>query len=67
MSMPTIVLRGGVGPEQPVWDDCSLYTAEWYRRFQAWHSGQFPEVEDGTRSNIAMLVSIAEEREKTDV
>lgn len=31
MSMPTIVLRGGVGPRQPVWDDCALYTAEWYR------------------------------------
>lgn len=58
-----IGLRGGVGPEQPEWDDVQLHSAEWWRRFRAWHKRTFPDVDAGTRANLNMLVARAEELE----
>ena len=54
-----VVLRGGVGPEQPEWDDVQTYSAEWYRRFRDWHRAEFPDADATTRDNLDMLVKAA--------
>jgi len=59
---PRLELRGGLGPEQPVWDDCDTYSAEWYRRFRDWHHAEFPEADEGTRDNLVMLIEWADRR-----
>lgn len=59
---PTLVRRGGNGPIQPLWDDVSLYTPEWYRRFKAWHLETYPESDAVTRANLDMLIEAAESR-----
>lgn len=59
-SSSRLVLRGGIGPEQPEWDDAETYSAEWYRRFREWHRATFPDSDASTRDNLDMLVEVAE-------
>lgn len=60
---PRLERLGGCGPVQPVWDDISRYTAEWYRRFRVWHHREYPDSDAVTRANLDMLVEWAEEED----
>jgi hypothetical protein len=57
-----LTLRGGVGPEQPEWDDVETYSAEWYTRVRAWHHAAFPDSDASTRDNLDMFVRRAKNR-----
>jgi len=45
----------------PVWDGVQKFSAEWYRRFRAYHLHRFPDLDDASRDNLDMLVASAEQ------
>lgn len=48
---------------QPEWDDVETYSAEWYRRFRAWHHETYPDSDPVTKANLDDNVRRAEEEE----
>lgn len=53
------------GPCVCSFDEWPRFTADWYRRHRAAHLAEFPDIDQGTRDNLAMFVEIAERRERT--
>lgn len=43
----------------------TLYSADWYRVYEAAHLRRYPQSDQTTRENFAMLVRMAERREAT--
>jgi len=44
--------------------DLGTFSARWHRAHRAHHLARFPDVDQGTRDNLALFIQLAEDREQ---